>query len=153
MKLQNRNEPKYPLAKRGLVALALVVMAVTARADYPSQLLADGPLLYFRLNENVSLPTFDTATNRGTVGTGANGFYTSVNHGVTGIPGASGNGAVNIPASGGNVKVPYNAALNQAGPFTAEFWTRPGGGSSCPSNSVDFGAAQRTGWLFYQDTI
>ena len=150
MNTPNRNESKYPLA--GLIALALGAIVVTARADYPSQILADGPLLYYRLNENITLGTFDTATNRGTVGTGANGLYTTVTHGVAGIPGASGNSAINIPGAG-NMQVAYNPALNQAGAFTAEFWTRPGGGSSCPFNSVDFGAAQRTGWLIYQDTI
>src|SRR5262245_51709346 len=106
--------------------MAVGAFAVLANADYPSKVIADGPLPYDRLTENVSVPTFNTATKRGTIGTGANGFYTTVNHGVAGIPGASGNSAINQPCSG-NMQVAYNAALNQAGPFTAEFWTRPGG--------------------------
>ena len=138
-------------------AAAVLGAALTgARADYPAGVLAQNPLLYFRLNESVT-PLFDVATNTGTDGTGDNGFYVGMVHGATGIPGASGDKAATDPNtdnSGGNrVRVPYSAVLNQVGAFTAEFWTRPGGGSSCPFNSVDFTASTRTGWLIYQDTI
>src|SRR5262245_15583718 len=51
--------------------LALIGFAATA-ADYPSTVLADGPIAYWRFND-----TPPTATNSGSLGTAANGFYTN----------------------------------------------------------------------------
>ena len=48
------------------------------------------------------------------------------------------------------VRVPFTASLNQAGPFTAELWAKPGavGTISSPFNSIELGVQ---GWLIYQD--
>jgi autotransporter-associated beta strand protein len=57
-------------------------------------------------------------------------------------------------AGGQIVKIPYDAALNPAGPFTVEAWLKPGaalapGGLTCALSSVNV-ANPRKGWLIYQ---
>src|SRR5260370_4164187 len=65
----------------GLVAIASLpavpmLLAVSAAcADYRSIVVSDAPLAYYRLNE-MSPPTPDVATNRGSIGSDGNGFYT-----------------------------------------------------------------------------
>jgi hypothetical protein len=58
-----------------VAAGVLAFMAgLTARADYPSVVLGDGPLTYHRFNETTVVPTpYPMATNLGTLGTVANG--------------------------------------------------------------------------------
>src|ERR1039458_7780353 len=61
------------LAQAAAVALALMA-GMTARADYPSTVLGDGPLTYLRFSETTVVPTpYPLATNLGTLGTVANG--------------------------------------------------------------------------------
>src|SRR5260370_4324221 len=66
----------------GLVAIASLqavpmLLAVSAAcADYRSIVLSAEPLAYYRLNE-MSPPTPDVATNRGSIGSDGNGFYTT----------------------------------------------------------------------------
>lgn len=132
-------------------ALALTGGLLAAKADYPSEVLADGPLAYYRLNENVTTPTFDVATNAGSVGALGNGTYASTTHGAAGaIVAQPGNTAVTFPGAG-SLSVPYQAALNVAGPFTFEFWAKPvAAASSCPASSIKLG---NSGWLFYNSTL
>ncbi len=145
----NRFFRKIACAALGLAALAATTG--TARADYPSEVLADGPLAYYRLNESVTTPTFDTIVNSGTLGAAVNGIYSgSVTHPVSGILPA--NGAAS--ANGTILSVAYNAGLNPAGAFTIEAWLKPSvangaGVLTCALASMH-AASPRTGWLIYQ---
>src|SRR5438445_693467 len=127
-----------------------VFLGTTARADYPSEVLARSPLVYFRLNETVS-PLFDVAANGGTEGATANGLYTgAASHPVAGI--LAGNSAASF--SGGYVNVPFDPVLNPTTSFTVEGWFKPnttqtGSGLVCAISSGHF-ASPRTGWLLYQ---
>jgi hypothetical protein len=127
------------------------VALLAAKADYPSEVLADGPLVYYRLNESVTTPTFDTATNSGSFGAAGNALYNSATHLVAGaIVAQPGNTAVNFPGAG-NVAVPFQAGLNVAGPFTFEFWAKPDAAASgCVASSIKLG---NSGWLFYNSTL
>ena len=91
---------------------------MTAKADYPASVLADGPLVYYRLNESITTPTYDTATNSGSLGAAGNGLYDSATHLAAGaIVAQPGNSAVSFPGVG-RMFVPFQAGLNVAGPFT-----------------------------------
>ncbi len=144
---------RQPRALAGVaVGLAVALALISnARADYPSEVLADGPLAYYRLNENVTTPTFDVATNAGSLGALGNGTYASTTHGAAGaIVAQPGNTAVTFPGAG-SLSVPYQAALNVAGPFTFEFWAKPvAAASACPASSIRLG---NSGWLFYNSTL
>src|SRR5688572_6025008 len=147
----NFNRLLRGIACIGLGLAALAVAPSAARADYPGEVLLDGPLAYYRLNENVTAPTFDTIFNSGTLGAAANGIYaSSVTHPVAGILPA--NGAAS--ANGTILSVPYDAGLNPAGAFTIEAWLKPtvvngAGVLTCALSSMH-AASPRTGWLIYQ---
>jgi len=144
----------------GAAAVALTA-TLTAHADlYPNTVLSQGPVGYWQLNEAVTptAPPF-YATNAGTVGPAGNGTYYSTIRGVT--PGA----IVSEPSSPcaqflgvvdhNAVQIPYYTAWCPTGPFSVEFWAKPGQTATilCPAASVEFIAtptAQRNGWLFYQ---
>jgi len=92
--------------------------------NYPSTVLADSPVGYWRLDETVSPGS--TATNLGSLGAAGNGTYFA---GVAGgQPGAVTNDtdtAAGFDGVSGKLEVPYNAALN-ATPFSLECWAKPG---------------------------
>ena len=146
-----------PIKLFAFSCLTLLFGLSSAFADYPSTVLADGPLVYFRLNDGVTSPAFDYATNSGTIGSAGFGFYTGATHPVSGaLIGLPGNTAAGIPnANNGGlarVRIPYVADLNPNGAFSVEFWAKPSKTSDlgCAAASVDFSAATRFGWLIYQ---
>jgi len=135
-----------------------------ARADYASAVTALNPVLYYRLNETVPVPS-DIATNVGTLGASENGIYLAgANHPASGGLTARTDTAAVFPDQAGNrVRVPWHAALVAGTPFTVEFWASPAAlGSTdsadfmCPVSHTQFGdppgtGAFRQGWLFYQN--
>lgn len=146
------------LNKSLLVALALSGGLLTAKADYAGEVLASGPLLYHRLNESVTTPTFDIAANTGSLGAPGNGTYVgSLNHPVAGALVGSSDTAVNL--TGGKVNVPFNATLNPAGDFTVECWINPANLTAANRvlvqamiNGENSGNANdRSGWAFRQN--
>lgn len=130
---------------------AAVTLFNNARADVPSEILADGPLAYYRLNDGVTTPKYDVATNSGSLGATGNGAYGSATHPVAGaIVGQPGDAAVSFPGIG-SMAVPFQAGLNVAGPFSFEFWMKPAAAaSSCVASSIKLG---NSGWLFYNSTL
>ncbi len=134
--MKTNPHPKYaPVSATLLVALAAGI--THAAADYPATVVAQGPKAYYRLNEAGPV-TQTTATNLGSAGQAANGYYDPLVR--LGQPGALAGsadtaiaftGGVFPSATGGaigaiaKVVVPYNAALNPSGPWTAEFWAKP----------------------------
>jgi len=130
-----------------------VMIVTTAKADYPSTVLSYNPSAYWRLNETTPVPPPDMATNTGIVGLSGDGYYLNgAAHPVGGIPGGGTDTAATFsnPSGKSQLRVPFQPGLNQAGPFTAEFWAKPAttGATVCPYSSVDF---PNRGWLFYQE--
>ncbi len=132
-------------------AVHLTVLAVPT-SGYLGAVLADGPLSLWRLDEATGTMLFDSLGGRdgayvGSIGLGQVGFMAD-------------DASVNFPNSGWNLvtpstygDVPYDAALNPAGPFSVELWVKPNGipgdlFSPLSSMNVDAG---RPGYLFYMN--
>lgn len=136
----------------------VIAGAMTAQADYQTTVLSQGPVGYWRLNETTHPPVLPIlATNIGSVGVAGNGTYISAIRGTT--PGAivsePASAAVRFPGltDGNRVSVPFTNQWDPGGPFTVEFWAKPGqtGALECPAACVEFiSTVQRNGWLFYQ---
>src|SRR3954452_15408686 len=102
---------KCSVKKTVLCILSMNAALLAAKADYPGEVVADGPLVYYRLNENITTPTFDTAANSGSLGAAGNGLYNNATHLAAGaIVAQPGNAAVNFPGAG-NMSVPFQPGL------------------------------------------
>ncbi len=125
----------------------------------PGDLLADGPLGYWRLNE---VATNTAATNRGSLGATGNGqFKGSVAVAVAGprpsdFPGfEAGNTAARFNGSNATVDISYAPSFNPAGPLSVECWVKPGllNTRQCPVSSINFSGNNRSGYLLYQSEL
>jgi hypothetical protein len=149
------------MRKLALKALLLALLTTRAMADYSNTVMSLSPLAYWKLDET-NLPPVDTATNSGTLGTSANGYY--VSYATHPTPGALANGtgtAAYFPGTNGNrVVVPYQPVLGAAAPFSVEFWANSASVSAtmCIASLTQFGNppgagdGTRKGWLFYQNS-
>lgn len=128
-------------------------------ANYPTEVLSDGPLAYYRLNENATPPPPDIGTNRGSLGVTGDGSYFGAFSRP--VPGAiAGNGAIAFTNPGlaagtynAALTVAHHTSLNPSGAFTVEFWAKPSNDSAqllSPVNSMSF-IQGRAGYLFYQN--
>jgi len=148
----------------GATLLALTA-ALSARADYQSTVLSQGPVGYWRLSETTQPPPPPVnATNIGSAGTPTgDGVYYKATRGV--IPGAivsqPNNGSVLftdptdvVGTPQGRVWMTNQPAWDAGGPFSVEFWVKPSRTSvaQCVAANVEFIATplQRNGWLIYQ---
>jgi hypothetical protein len=153
-----------------LAAAVLAAFALRpARADYPSTVLSQNPVGYWRLSETVQPPTAQSANDAGSLGAPAIGQY--LLGPKLGEPGAlTGSSATSVrffnptqdPTLGKTkVEVPYLDALNPSGPFSVEFWAKPSMVVTdvfCMAASLNSDSAiapspnsnPRAGWLFYQ---
>ncbi len=140
-------------------ALLTFLVGGSARADYASAVLGDGPLTYHRFSEAsvVTMP-YPLATNIGTLGAVANApDYTTappdpaIGKGLPGALADANNTAFRFPGKNATaVVVPYNAELAPSGPFTVEFWAKPATTDfSCPTAFFQY-VSPRSGWLIYQ---
>ena len=128
----------------------------TTHADYPTKVLANNPLVYWRLNDKAQVPDADIARNTGTLGAAINGYYTGTAvHPAGGALVGSADSAASFDGTAGSiVSIPYNAAVNPSGAFTVEAWLNPAtelaaGGLTAALASGQF-ASPRSGWLIYQ---
>lgn len=87
--------------------------------DYSTVVLADSPLLYWRLNE-LSGSTAADASPNGNDGT----FTGGVTFAASGIPNCAGDLAVTLDGSSGYISKTFAAALNPA-QFSIEAWVKP----------------------------
>ncbi|MBE7502518.1 MAG: immunoglobulin domain-containing protein [Verrucomicrobiales bacterium] len=129
---------------------------VSAQADFVSQVLANNPVAYWRLNDNVTVPAGDVARNSGSLGAAADGYYTGTAlHPTWGALVGSSDTAAGFDATAGSVvNIPYAAAMNPNGAFTVEAWLspnveHPAGTLTCALSSGVF-SDPRSGWLIYQ---
>ncbi|MGA2871452.1 MAG: LamG domain-containing protein, partial [Verrucomicrobiota bacterium] len=132
-----------------------------AKADYPSTILADNPLGFYRLDETGLATT--------AVDSSASGAFPGVyvqNYGgpggttiypVEGLPGIDTNSIeLSAAATPDYVAVGYYSQFNQPGPFSFEIWVYPtsvptGGNYRCPiGNSPAYDDTILSGWYVYQ---
>lgn len=111
------------LCRTGTAAV-LFGAALNLHADYASTVLGLSPIAYWRMNETTPGPQLDMATNSGTVGAAANGFYVgSASHPMPGaLVGSSDTAASFTRTTAGSIQIPWNAGLNPTGAFTMECW-------------------------------
>ncbi len=152
---------RNPTYRRRLKRAALLVPAAVfigclastnARAEYAATVLSDGPVAYYRLNDDATTPVPYAATNLGTVGVANNGAYAGSY--AREIVGAMTGTKATSFTGGGWVGVPNTPSLNPDAPFSVEFWIKPtlvSGALTCPLSSTDFSVTPRLGWLFYTD--
>ena len=144
----------------GAVLLALSAQVARA-ADYPTTVLGNNPLAYWRLDETAAAPALNKVANQGSVGSSAEGYIVmDVIKGQAGKVGNAirlNNASSTISYCGSKVDVPFNPGLNTTA-FTVEFWAKPNSlpvsdtTGVCPISCFNqnwFGGANRSGWLFY----
>src|SRR5436190_4356841 len=118
------------------LAALLSCTSSTVGADYPTTVLGLNPIAYYRLNETGPQVPADLATNLGTLGAAANGFYLNdrgtpendYSHATPGALVAGTDTSVTFTGAGngrGGISIPWSAALNPGTPFTAEAWVNP----------------------------
>jgi len=150
-----------------LLPCAAAVSVTTALADYPSTILADNPVAYFRLEETTGADVYDSSTN-GFIGVID---FNSINSPTLGLPGIDTNSFSFAYGPGGagdygQIDVPFNVLLAppaadavHGAAFSAEVWlqptTQPASGSYCvpladngPYGSGSYSGS--SGWNIYQ---
>lgn len=132
-----------------LVALVAVVLASPAQASYVSAVLADNPLVYYRMQE-VTAP--HTASAADSSGNGFNGEYQYAGGGPGSITSIAGETAELTPGKQFNVVSNSGAQLvapaiggGSLSAFSIEFLIRPVGDTF---NSTDFRALYTTNGVF-----
>ncbi|MCL5097473.1 MAG: LamG domain-containing protein, partial [Candidatus Omnitrophica bacterium] len=104
-----------------LAALSLIIPAsspVQVKADYQTEVLADGPLVYYPFNETSGF----TAVNKGSLGAAANGTYPEIGVLLDQDSAASALGkAINLDGDFGYVAVPALSSAPLTN-MTVEMW-------------------------------
>jgi len=154
MKLTTR---KLTMWKKQLLpfAAALVLSGVrTAGAvDYPSTILADHPIAYYRLEETSGTVAADSSAS----GAFPGNYIVSGAFPFLGWSGIDTNSiAVSASHFPDYVSAGYYPEFNQPSPFSFEIWARPisiptGGDYRCPiGNFSGWGVGSPSGWYVYQ---
>lgn len=141
---------------QGLLPILLTVSVVHG-ADYSAAVLADGPLAYYRFNDDLSRnPINRNVGSLGAAGNATNDLPAGVVHPFPGAIVGDGNRSVFFDFST-RTEIPWNAALNPTNiqPFTVEAWFYPASdqinGGQCPiNNRYAPSGADRQGWVFFQ---
>lgn len=144
--------------RRSLIAAALVFpLCPFARADYATEILSEQPIMYYRFDDAVATDDISPPeTNLGSLGPAGNGVLSGTI--VRQAPGALLPGSADVSANvvGTGMSVPFNAALNNQGSFSAEIWLKPSTNDIpallCPIASwrEEADTMNREGWLIYQ---
>lgn len=146
-------KPQSKSILAGLTTIACCTLPV-AGADYPSTVLSQSPVGYWRLNETIAPSPIPAAPNLGSVGAAGDGAYLGgILRGLPGaLPGDASDKAIQNSDTAARVQIPYRPEWNVNGPFSVEFWAKPGqtATSVSPGASTTFTSTTRSGWLFYQ---
>ena len=128
--------------------LVVSLSAIMARADYSNEVESLNPAAYWPMQETKAPPAIYYATNSGTLGGQADGYYNNIYNrsgatydpmsyftgpvaGVTSDGAAASffNGGTNDNNNAGYMLIPdINNDLDPGIPFSAEVWVKPGGG-------------------------
>ena len=132
----------------------LMSIRLASALDYPSTVLADHPLAYYRLEETSGYVAADSSAS----GAFPADYIVNGAFPFLGWPGIDTN-AIAVSSSLGfanYVSAGYYPEFNQPGPFSFEVWARPvsfptGGDYRCPiGNSAAYSTATQSGWYVYQ---
>jgi len=159
MKTQIKNQSWQLRSLLVGAAVAALVASPLARADYPSTVLSQSPVGYWRLGETIQPGAGALiAANAGSLGTNANGTYNNFpTKGLTGPFAGSSAIAVNGLTAQQTISTPYQAGINPV-PFSVELWVKPtvevaAGNAQYIASSVRIAttAPGRSGWYLAQD--
>jgi hypothetical protein len=147
--------PSKRIALPLLAAIVLLGAPAANAATYPSTVLADNPVAYYRLEELAGAVTaLDSSASGAFPATyNYNGIYPQL-----GQPGIDTNSIAMLAAQDSSVTAGYYADLNPQGPFSFEVWARPtsapsGGDYRCPIGNFGgwgSGGGNGSGWYVYQ---
>ena len=147
--------PSNRIALPLLAAIALFGAPAANAASYPSTVLADNPIAYYRLEELAGASTAVDSSASGAYPAiyNYNGIYPQL-----GQPGIDTNSIAMLAAQASSVTAGYYADLNPQGPFSFEVWARPtsaptGGDYRCPIGNFGgwgSGGGNGSGWYIYQ---
>ena len=164
--MKTLNSWKLGPAMAGAILFGALASLPVLAQNYPSLILAQSPVDYWRLTETNASPAINTVSNLGSVGAAGTGYV--LDGAITGEPGIVGN-CVLLTNNGQDVgydytriDIPNLPALNPQPPFTIEFWAKPRSPFApindalpltglCPlsSDSPLPGQSSRSGYLFY----
>jgi hypothetical protein len=156
----------------GAILLGALATLPARAQNYPSLVLSNSPVDYWRFSETTLSPAINTVSNSGSAGVAGTGYVVRA---VTGQPGGIVGDCVLFTNTGqaiGNcssrIDIPNSAAFNPEPPFTIEFWVKPnspfaptGDGTPptglCPISSLSVSGAPsfegaRSGYIFYVTT-
>ncbi len=134
-----------------VAALVLSGVRTVGAADYPTTILADHPIAYYRLEETSGTTAVDSSASGAFPGVyNVNGSYP-----LLGQPGIDTNSIVLSVAQPASVTAGYYDAMNQQAPFSFEIWAKPISTDPvnyrCPiGNFSGWGTATQSGWYVYQ---
>lgn len=144
--------------------LVVSLAAIMAHADYSNEVESLGAAAYWPLQETKAPPAIYYATNSGTLGGQADGYYNNIYNrsgatydpmsyftgpvaGVTSDGAAASffNGGTNNDSNAGYMLVPdINHDLDPGIPFSAEVWVKPGGGDPNDVTGTSFSSTEWT---------
>jgi hypothetical protein len=137
----------------GTALLAASAVWTANAADYPSTVLSQGPVGYWRLDETTQpQQPITSAANLGSLGSSENGTYEGSQGFFRGFPGAlsSSDTSIHFDGSSQDVKVPDTTELHPTANFSAEGWFKAdASGANCIMSCGVF-SSPRSGWLIYQ---
>ena len=144
-----KNPTKNSILSLGCLLLLAVGVSQTTRADYPSTVLSQAPVAYYRLSETIK-PQFSVATNSGSLGSAADGMYSNLPS--LDLPGPfTGSSSVGFDGVSQYAYTPWVAGLNTSA-FSFEIWAKP---ALVPNFAYLASSAElnspRSGWYFAQD--
>ena len=134
------------------VAFALLGIRAASAADYPTTVLADNPIAYYRLEETSGTTVADSSS------TGlfpATYFYSTDNlFPELGQPGIDTNSILLSAADPAFIYSGYYSEFNEQAPFSFEIWARPTSvdpaNYRCPVGNFSGWVATPSGWYIYQ---
>ncbi|HVU27462.1 MAG TPA: LamG domain-containing protein [Verrucomicrobiae bacterium] len=135
-----------------LLFAALSIVTVANAADYPSTVLGDNPIAYYRFEETSGTTVADSSASGAFPATY---FYSTDNlFPELGQPGIDTNSFLLSAADPAFVYSGYYPEFNEQAPFSFEIWARPTSvdpnNYRCPVGNFSGWVAQPSGWYIYQ---
>lgn len=137
-----------------VVAFALLGVRVASAADYPTTILADHPIAYYRFEEAPGATTVADSSASGQF-PGSYVYSSDSLYPELGQPGIDTNSMLLSASESAFAYAGYYDEFNEQAPFSWEIWLRPtslssGGVYPCPIGNYSGSVAVRGGWYLYQ---